>query len=344
MSSPEKITCFHVTENNPISDSRKQARKTSAQLRELSIGELPNVSDDEVTIAVRYSALNYKDGLAANGHPGVALALPLVPGIDAVGTVLESKTTRFQAGQTVMVSGADFGTKCWGGWSTVARAPADYCFEVPKGLSDRESVILGTAGFTAAQSVEKLQHGGVHAGDGPIAVTGATGGVGVFAVCLLAKLGYEVVAVTGKADRADDLRSLGVSDVWSREQMNDESNRPLLSGKFAGGIDTVGGNPLGTLLRSTRRGGCVTACGLVAGNELSMTVYPFILRGVSLQGIDSANAPVEYRAQLWNRLATEWKLDGLEKLAQDVSLQTVQTSVDTIMKGGVFGRHVVVVS
>ncbi len=306
--------------------------------------ERTTVSHSEVRMPpspVQYSALNYKDALAAQGHPGVALALPLVPGIDAVGKVIESGNPLVSVGHEVIVSGADFGTRSWGGWATRAQVPAAWCIPIPSGLSGRETAILGTAGFTAAQSVEYLQRHGVAPDDGPVVVTGATGGVGIFAVRLLSKFGYHAVAVTGKPQRAEWLREHGASEVLSREDVDDPSGRPLLSAKWAGGIDTVGGNPLATVLRTTRPGGCVTACGLVAGHELSLTVYPFILRGVCLQGIDSANASREYRIRLWEKLGSEFKLDDIESLATETGLSDIEESVQQILQGKIAGRTLV---
>lgn len=324
-----RVDCFFVN---------KQDGELVRGMQQQPFDALP---EGEVLLEVHYSAVNYKDALAAEGHPGVALGLPLVPGIDAVGRVIESRSERCAVGDQVMVSGADFGTRSWGGWATLARAPGSYCFVVPQGLTDRESVILGTAGFTAAQSVERLQHHGVGPDKGPVLVTGATGGVGTFAVKLLGQLGYQVVAVTGKLDQVDWLKSLGATRVLSREEVSDSSDRPLLSGKWAGAVDTVGGGILETTLRSTQPGGCVTACGLVAGHQLNTTVYPFILRGVSLQGIDSGNPTVEFRERLWHRLATDLKMSGLEDLATNVALAEVESSVTAILAGKVRGRHVV---
>ena len=326
----ESFTCFLVENVNG---------ELVRGIQERTTGDLP---EGDVLLEIEYSAVNYKDALAASGHKGVALSLPLVPGIDGVGTVIASRSDRCREGDKVMVSGADFGTRNWGGWATRAQVDGSYCIPLPNGLSEREAAIVGTAGFTAAQSVERLQHHGVKPEQGPILVTGATGGVGTFGVALLAQLGFEVVAVTGKADQAEWLKSLGATEVISREEACDESGRPLLSGKWAGAIDTVGGKILDTTLRSTQPRGCVTACGLVAGHQLEMTVYPFILRGVSLQGIDSANASVAYREQLWQRLATDLKVDDLDRLGTDVSLVDVEQSVLDILAGKVRGRHVVV--
>lgn len=326
----ENFTCFLVD-------------KTDGELvRGMQERPLSDLPEGEVLLELDYSAVNYKDALAATGHPGVALNLPLIPGIDGVGTVVSSQSERCRIGDKVMVSGADFGTRNWGGWATMAQVDGSYCIPLPAGLNEREAALVGTAGFTAAQSVERLQHHGVKPEQGPILVTGATGGVGTFGVALLAQLGFEVVAVTGKADQVDWLKELGAAEVISRNEASDDTSRPLLSGKWAGAIDTVGGKILDTALRSTQPRGCVTACGLVAGHQLEMTVYPFILRGVSLQGIDSANASVAYREQLWQRLATDFKVKDLDRLGTDVALEDVEASVDKILAGKVRGRHVVV--
>ena len=334
---PSQINCFLVEETRPV-PTEKQVPQIQRGLQTVPGTSLP---DGDVLIQVELSAVNYKDGLAAEGHPGVALSLPLVPGIDAVGVVVASDSDRCRPGDQVMVSGANFGTRSWGGWATYARVPGSYCLQIPAGMTTREAVILGTAGFTAAQSVEKLQQAGVTPDCGPVLVSGATGGVGIFAVRLLGQLQYHVVAATGKAERTDWLKQLGAREVISRQEINDPSGRPLLSQKWAGAIDTVGGRPLDTILRATKPGGCVTACGLVAGYELPTTVYPFILRGISLQGIDSANASVAFRERLWQRLATDLKIEDLESLVTEVSLSDVEKSVQAILAGQVAGRHIV---
>ncbi len=325
----KQVKCFLVD---------KQADQVNRGIVQRSVAELP---DGEVLIELSHSAVNYKDGLAYDAHPGVALALPLVPGIDGTGTVLESSSDRCAAGDAVMVTGADFGTRSWGGWATHARVPGDYCVKIPDGMTARQAAIIGTAGFTAAQSFEKLQHHGVKPEDGPVLVSGATGGVGIFAVKLLSQFGYQVIAATGKPERHAWLKEHGASEVIDRQELIDDSKRPLLSGKWAGAIDTVGGAPLANILRSTRSGGCVTACGLVAGHQLDTTVYPFILRGVSLQGIDSANASVDYRQHLWHRLATDLQLQDLDSLVTEVSLDDVESSAKLILAGKIAGRHLV---
>jgi putative YhdH/YhfP family quinone oxidoreductase len=299
------------------------------------------LGDGAVTVRISHSSLNYKDALACTAHPGVAKSLPLVPGIDAAGKVIESSDPAFSTGEAVMIFHAKFGTQVDGGYSQLARVPADWVYSIPSPLTTESAMIVGTAGFTAVQCVDELIQHQVKPEDGPIVVSGATGGVGVFAVKLLAKLGYEVVASTGKSDRADWLKSHGATSVISREELNDQSGKPLLKGIYAGGVDTVGSNTLSTILRATKIGGCVTACGLAGGIDLPISVYPFILRGVTLQGVDTANIPIEYRKELWSRLANEWFLDDLDQLKEVVSFRGLQDKVKQILAGQVAGRTVV---
>lgn len=306
--------------------------------QQIPLSDLPDL---DVLVDVHFSALNYKDALAATGHPGVALTIPLVPGIDAVGTIVESRDNRFAPGDTVVIKGADFGTRSHGGWAGFACVRGDWCYPLPDGLSEKEAATLGTAGFTAAQCVDQLRRHGVATDSGPIVVTGATGGVGIFAVKMLAKLGYEVVASTGKTDQAARLRELGAADVIGRGDVDDSTDRPLLSGRWAGAVDTVGGNTLATVLRGAKNRACVTACGLVAGAQLEMTVHPFILRGVALQGIDSANTTRHQSERIWSMLGNELRVDGIDALAECVKLQDVMPQVERILQGKVFGRVVV---
>lgn len=303
--------------------------------------ELPPPGPGELQVAIRWSAINYKDALCATGNPGVARKLPIVPGIDAGGTVRVSGDPRFPAGSEVFLADARFGTEVNGGWATIVNVPADWAYHVPSGMSLRESVILGTAGFTAAQSLQEILDAGIAPESGPLVVTGATGGVGSFALAMLANLGYEVVAVSGKPERHEWLRSLGARETVSRESVLDSTNRPLLSARWAGAVDTVGGSTLASILRATRPGGCVTACGLVGGAELELTVFPFILRGVRLQGIDSAGVSRDRRETLWAKMAGEWSLSGLELFAQPVSLSAVGKAVRAVLAGGATGRTIV---
>ena len=296
----------------------------------------------EVLIRVQWSSLNYKDALSATGHLGVSKNFPHVPGIDAAGTIVQSSVERFQIGQEVLVTGFEFGASRWGGYAELARAKAEWIVPLPAGLSARESMIYGTAGFTAAMSLEALERHEVRPAAGPVLVTGASGGVGTIAVALLAKAGYEVEAVTGKQSAHELLMRLGAKRILSREDVNDTSPRPLLSARWAGAIDAVGGPVLATVLRSTRPGGCVTACGLTAGTDLPTTVYPFILRGVQLVGIESANYPMPPRIALWSKLAGSWKPDDLEQfVCETVTLEKLGPPIQAILNGQVTGRVLV---
>ena len=317
---------------------KDDAGEVQASHCEKSIEELPQ---GDVLIRVHYSSLNYKDGLAATGHPGVAKSLPHVPGIDAVGVVARSSSDSFSEGDEVIVTGYELGAGRWGGWSEYIRVPADWIVPMPAGVSMKETMIFGTAGFTAGLSVAGLIHHGIRPDSGKIVVTGSTGGVGILSVMILAKLGYEVVAVTGKEDKHDWLKNLGASEVLPRDAVCDDSSRPLLKSQWSGAVDTVGGNTLGTLLRSVNIDGCVTACGLVGGLEIPTTVHPFILRGVSLVGIASAWTPMEKRLEVWKKLLGDWKPANLEEIVRETSLGDVLGDVPEILAGRVFGRIVV---
>ncbi len=292
------------------------------------------------TIRIDYSAINYKDALAAAGHPGVARRLPLVPGIDAVGTVVESSVDEWKVGQAAMIAHADFGTSADGGFAEYAQVPAEWLVPLPGELRARDVAAQGTAAFTAAQCCDALLKHGVTADSGPVVVSGATGGVGIFAVQLLSKMGMHVVASTGKPDRADWLRHHGAREVVGRDALDDRSPRPLLSAQWAGGVDTVGGNCLSTMLRATRPRGCVAACGLVGGADLPITVFPFILRGVVLAGIDSANVARAERSRLWELLAGAWRLETRD-LVREIALDALPQELENIRAGRIAGRVVV---
>lgn len=295
----------------------------------------------EVTIEVAYSSLNYKDALAYQAHRGVVKRLPHIPGIDAAGTVVDSQSPNFHVGDQVIVTGHDLGQGSWGGWSELACVPVEWIVALPKDLTLRQAMIYGTAGFTAAQSVMALQRNGVRPGSGEVVVTGASGGVGSLAVRILAHLDYDVVAVTGKPELHSALLAYGAKRVLDRSTVVDETKRPLLSAKWAGAVDTVGGDLLQSLLRSTQYGGCVTACGLVAGADLSLTVYPFLLRGVTLCGIASADCPMAKRIEIWRLLAGPWKPSNLESMVTEVGLEQLPERVARILAGQNVGRVVV---
>jgi acrylyl-CoA reductase (NADPH) len=313
----------------------------TAGVAERRIDELP---EGDVLVRVAYSSLNYKDALAATGNRGIVKRFPHVPGVDAAGTVVRSDSPEYKVGDEVLVTGFDNGATRWGGWAEYLRVPHDWIVPRPAGLSLREAMILGTAGLTAAFCTDVLQKHDVRPERGTIIVTGASGGVGSVAVALLAMLGYEVAAVTGKAASHSYLKSLGATKILGREEVDDSSGRPLLSTRWAGGVDTVGGNILGTMLRSIAHGGCVAACGLAASNELPITVYPFILRAITLTGIDAAWCSSEARIEAWQRLSSEWKLPQLESMARTATLADIGTFVTDILAGRIQGRTVVDVS
>jgi putative YhdH/YhfP family quinone oxidoreductase len=329
---PEQFTCLLAEKDSAGGVSR---RITQRSIRELPPGD--------VVIRVTYSSLNYKDALSATGHPGVTKVFPHVPGVDAAGSVAASNTAEFVEGDRVLVTGFDLGATRWGGYAEYVSVPRKWIVPLPQGLTLRESMILGTGGFTAALCVHALEKHDVTPDRGDVVVTGASGGVGSMAVAILAKLGYHVAAVTGKPAAHDYLKQLGAEQILPRKAVDDRSGRPLLSSRWAGAVDTTGGNILATLLRSTKFGGCVTACGLTAGDALAMTVYPFILRGITLAGIDAAWGPIPLRHQMWQRLAGPWKPHGLEAIAQDTDLAGLEPYFAQILAGQMTGRVVVAI-
>lgn len=325
--------CFQVTK-----DENGQVRR---QVVPLLIDRLP---PGEVLIRVHFSSLNYKDALAAEAHPGVVRTLPHVPGIDAAGIVESDASGTFHAGDEVIVTSYGLGAEQWGGWSDLIRVPAQWVVPRPPGLSLREAMILGTAGFTAAQCVQALLTNGISPNAGEVVVTGATGGVGCLAVMILAQLGFTVVAVTGKPELEARLSSWGASRVIGRSEVASDSPKPLLVGKWAGGIDTVGGQTLATILRETKNYGVVAACGLVGGTELPLTVHPFILRGVILAGISSQSLPADRRQQVWQQLAGPWKPRQLDDVATTIGLDNLEEAIQRILLGQIVGRTVVSLS
>jgi putative YhdH/YhfP family quinone oxidoreductase len=311
----------------------------SSSVTWISRDELPA---GDVLIRVSASSLNYKDALAARGHAGIVKRLPHVPGVDAAGIVEQAPDgSPFRAGDPVIVTGYELGAGQWGGWSGYVRVPVSWVVPLPDGLTLDESMIYGTAGFTAAQAVAALQLRGIAPELGEILVTGATGGVGSLAVALLAQLGYQVTASTGKADAEEYLLGLGASRVVGREKIVDSSDRPLLAGRWAGAVDTLGGEVLATIVRSLKHRGAVAACGLVAGTALSLTVYPFLLRGVDLAGIDSAQCPMAERLEVWGRLAGAWRIASLSSMATYVTLSDLDRCVQQVLDGKARGRTVV---
>ena len=311
----------------------------SVSVQERRMDDLP---EGDVTIRVAYSSVNYKDGLACIPNGRILTRYPMVPGIDLSGVVVDSKDPRFREGDEVLVTGYELGVSHEGGFSEMARVPGDWVVPLPKGLTLKEVMALGTAGFTAALSVHQLLAHGVTPDKGPVIVTGATGGVGSTAVAILAQLGYDVAASTGKASEEAYLRKLGAREILSREEVSAESKRALEKERWAGAVDPVGGKTTAYLLRTTKYGGSIALGGLTGGNALETTVFPFILRGVNLLGIDSVYCPMELRKSLWERLAGEWKPRHLtEDIAREVTLDTLQETLAAILRGEVRGRTVV---
>ncbi|MEM6766528.1 MAG: YhdH/YhfP family quinone oxidoreductase [Bacteroidota bacterium] len=310
-------------------------------LTERSTDSLP---EGDVLIKVHYSALNYKDALSATGNKGVTRKYPHTPGIDAAGIVEESSASQFQKGQKVIVTSYDLGMNTSGGFGGYIRVPAGWVLPLPEGMSLRESMILGTAGLTAGIGVWKMQQMGQKVADGPIMVSGASGGVGSLAVAILHQAGYEVIGSTGKTTAAAYLNTLGASEIVDRAAINDESGKPLIRGIWAGAIDTVGGNTLATLLKGCKANGSVAACGLVASPSLKSTVFPFIIKGINLLGIDSATCPMEVRTQVWEKLASDWKVPTLGEIVTDIKLEELDTYIEQILAGKTQGRVVVKVS
>ncbi len=312
----------------------------SRRIREKQIAELP---EGEVLVQVAYSSLNYKDALSAVGNRGVTRSYPHTPGIDAAGTVADSDRPEFKPGDPVIVTSYDLGMNTAGGFGQYIRVPGDWVVPLPKGLSLKESMMLGTAGFTAGLSVHHLSHTlGPEAGD--ILVTGASGGVGSLAVAILSKLGYAVTGVSGKPTAVEYLKNLGAKAVISREEATDTGKKPLLKARWAGVVDTVGGDILATAIKSTSHFGTVTCCGNAASPDLPLTVFPFILRGVRLIGIDSQNCPMATRRKVWQKLAGEWKPDPLKAIATEIALSELNENIDAILQGGQQGRKVVKVA
>jgi len=308
--------------------------KTMAEVKQLEVGDLPK---QEALVAVEYSSLNYKDGMAVTGTGKIIREFPMVPGIDLAGKIIESGSDKYQPGDSVILTGWGVGERYWGGYTQQASAKADWLVPMPEGLDSRKAMIIGTAGFTAMLCVMTLEEAGVTPDQGPVLVTGAAGGVGSIAVLLLSTLGYEVSAVTGRESTHEYLKGLGASQILTREEMSAQA-RPLESQRWAGAVDTVGGDILARVISEMKYGGAVAACGLASSFKLNTTVMPFILRNVSLRGADSVSCPVERRTRAWERLASDLPESAYSAISRTVGLEQVVEVSQEIMAGQVQGR------
>lgn len=302
--------------------------------------QLDDLPAGEVLIRVQWSSLNYKDAMSASGNRGVTRTFPHTPGIDAAGVIEASSVAELAVGDEVIVTGYDLGMNTSGGFGQYIRVPAAWVLKRPAGLSLRDSMVLGTAGLTAALCIDKLECAGLVPGIGPVVVTGATGGVGSIAVAMLAQLGHEVVAVTGKAAQVDFLKRLGANRVIDRTELQAGTNKVLLAEQWAGAVDTVGGDILFNVVKSLRYDASVACCGLTAGGQFQASVFPFILRNVNLLGVDSVEQPLVVKASMWDRLSLQWKTD-LSQLEQEITLEQLPAYIDTILASGMVGRAVV---
>ena len=307
-------------------------------IRQRKTADLP---DGEVLVRVHWSSLNYKDALSSTGNRGVTRSYPHTPGIDASGIVEESTDDRFRPGDAVIVTSYDLGMNTDGGFGEYIRVPADWVVPLPEKLSLRDAMIIGTAGLTAAMCVWEIVDAGVRPEDGEILVSGASGGVGSVAVALLGKLGYAVAAGSRKANSEDYLLGLGASRVVASHDLVDTSGRPMLKPLWAASVDTVGGELLATTVKSTGKPGVIACCGNVAGMDLPVNIFPFILRGVRLVGIDSQNCAMAHRSRLWSLLAGDWRLPEDESMVTEVGLEGVSGAVDAILKGDCLGRTLI---
>ena len=320
----------------------KQDEQFSVEVQKRTLADLP---EGEVLIRVHYSSVNYKDSLASIPNGNIVTRYPFIPGIDLAGVVVSSSDAHFHEGDEVIATSYEIGVSHFGGYSEFARIPAKWIVPLPSGLTLKEAMVIGTAGFTAALSVQRLEENHVTPDKGKVLVTGATGGVGSFAVSILAKRGYQVEASTGKESEYDYLKKLGAAEVLPRQEVYDGKIRALGKQKWFAAVDPVGGEPLASLLSQIQYGGSVAASGLTAGTKLPTSVFPFILRGVNLLGIDSVYCPMEARLKIWDRLASDFKPANLAELIQDeVTLEQLPEVLPTLLKAQARGRIIVKLS
>ena len=314
-------------------------REFKGRVQEMSV---PKCEENEVVIKVTYSSLNYKDALSSVGNPGVTRKFPHVTGIDVVGTVHQSTSNIFKEGERVLVTGYDLGMNTHGGHAQFVKVPASWVARTPDAITDKEIMTFGTAGLTAALSINELIENGVKPENGEVLVTGATGGVGSIAVSILSKIGYKVVAISGKAERVEYLKRIGANEVILRDEFNESSaKRPMLSEQYAGVVDTVGGEVLANALKYIKYDGVATCCGLTSSHELPTNVFPFILRGVRLIGIDSVECKLEKKQAAWEKIATKWKIDTLNSITNEINLDEIKKAYDLLLAGRAVGRYVV---
>ena len=307
----------------------------TSSIQERSLNDLPA---GDVLIKVLFSSLNYKDALSASGNKGVSRNYPHSPGIDAAGIVEESNLDHFSNGDEVIVTGYDLGMNTSGGFSQYIRVPKEWIIKKPDNFSLEESMAFGTAGLTAGLCVRKILLSGIKPEDGDIFVTGATGGVGTVAVMLLSKLGFEVIAITGKENQTDLLLSLGAKEVINRSEFEGEMKSPLSKPRWAGGVDAVGSDILSNLITATHQRAAIACCGMVGGINLNTSIFPFILRGLSLLGIDSAETLIEVKKEIWHNFATDWKLEKINDQIKDIGLDELDLEIEKILKGEQVGR------
>ena len=324
--------------NALVVNKDEESGKTSAAVEQISTDQLP---EGNVVVNVEYSTVNYKDGLCIGPGGGLVREYPHVPGIDFAGTVESSNDPRYSAGDNVVLTGWRVGEVHWGGYAQKARVNADWLVPLPSGLSSRQAMAVGTAGFTAMLAVMALEDHGLKAGQGPVLVTGAAGGVGSVATAILANLGYEVAAVTGRPETEEYLRALGATQIVPREEINETVKRPLERETWAGCVDAVGGDMLARVLGQMKYGGSVSAVGLAGGAGLPATVIPFLLRGVNLLGIDSVMQPYDNRLRAWERIAKDLPMDKLEAMIHPATLGDLPALGKDILKGQIKGRVVV---
>ena len=307
----------------------------TSSIKERSLDDLP---EGDVLIKVLFSSLNYKDALSASGNKGVSRNYPHSPGIDAAGIVEDSNSDDFSNGDEVIVTGYDLGMNTSGGFSQYIRVPKEWIIKKPNNFSLEESMAFGTAGLTAGLCVRKILLNGIKPEDGDIFVTGATGGVGTVAVMLLSKLGFDVIAITGKENQTDLLLSLGAKEVINRSEFEGEMKSPLSKPRWAGGVDAVGSDILSNLITATHQRAAIACCGMVGGINLNTSIFPFILRGLSLLGIDSAETLIEVKKEIWHNFATDWKLEKINDQIKDIVLDELDLEIEKILKGEQVGR------